>query len=553
MSSRTPNEHAATTQRAKVLSYDGALESRPRGEFTVDPCGTTASVCLRLRTPRHVDVMGDGAFNSRGSRMFMPLSSQGRVGVASLALLIGGSGCGLPPATTESTASNEPSVSTVSEREALEIGIEAYHYFYPLVLMDVTRRVTTNLPPGKKEGLGPANSFHHFRKYPDANFREVVRPNFDTLYSSAWLDLSKEPMIVSAPDTHGRYYLLPMLDMWSDVFAVPGARTSGTKAGHWAVVPPGWHGALPAGVARIDAPTPHVWIIGRTQTNGAADYAAVHPIQDQYRITPLSQWGKAVGEAPFVPDPTVDMKTPPMVQVDSMPAARFFALGAELMGVNPPHVTDWSTLARLARLGIVPGKKFDASSLSPAARDALDRARESAMAQMKAKIPTLARVVNGWQMNTDTMGVYGNYYLKRAIVALVGLGANQPDDAIYPLCTGDAEGHPIMAENRYVLHFEKAEIPPVDAFWSLTMYDEAGFQVANTIDRFAIGDRDALKFNADGSLDLWIQHENPGADRESNWLPAPKSGKLGLTLRLYAPRPEALDGRWAPPAVRRAP
>jgi len=439
-----------------------------------------------------------------------------------------------------------------SENEAFEVGVEAYQYLYPLVLMHITRRVTTNVPAGVREGLGPMNVFHHFRKYPTADFREVVRPNFDTLYSSAWLDLTNEPMIVSAPDTKGRYYLLPMLDMWSDVFAVPGKRTTGTDAAAWAVLPPGWEGEIPPGVGRIAAPTPYVWIIGRTQTNGPADYEAVHAVQDGYRITPLSQWGRKAAAVEFKPDPTVDMKTPPAVQVDTMPVAQYFSLGANLMTVNPPHISDWSLLARIARLGIAPGKTFHFEKLSPAVKAGLERAHTAGLQNMKEKVPTLARVVNGWQMNTDTMGVYGNYYLKRAIVAMVGLGANQPEDAIYPLCIADSEGKPLSAENRYVLHFAAADLPPVGAFWSVTLYDAAGFQVANPLDRFAIGDRDALEFNTDGSLDLYVQHENPGAEKESNWLPSPATGAISLTMRLYAPKLVALDGRWAPPTVKRA-
>ncbi len=154
-------------------------------------------------------------------------------------------------------------------------------------------------------------------------------------------------------------------------------------------------------------------------------------------------------------------------------------------------------------------------------------------------------------MNTDTMGVYGDYYLKRAIIAMMGLGANQPEDAVYPLLFADADGKPLMGESRYVLHFAKDELPPAAAFWSVTMYDEAGFQVANPLNRFAIGDRDALKYNADGSLDLYIQNASPGTDKESNWLPAPAKGVLGVTMRLYAPKAAALDGRWNPPAVKR--
>ncbi len=439
----------------------------------------------------------------------------------------------------------------ISEQDAYQIGLEAYVYLYPLVSMDVTRRQATNVEAGKTVGRGPANTFVHLRAFPEAGFRDVVRPNFDTLYSVAWLDLTKEPMIVSAPDTKGRYYLLPILDMWSDVFAVPGKRTSGTSAANYALVPPRWTGTLPAGVERIDAPTPSVWIIGRTQTNGKEDYPAVRAIQDGYRVTPLSQWGGTPKIAEVRVDPSVDMKTPPVVQVNTMTAEKYFSYGAELMKVNPPHGTDWSQLARLKRIGIEPGKPFDLGKADPAVRSALERAAVDGLKYMKAKAPTLARVVNGWQMNTDTMGVYGNYYLKRAIIALVGLGANQPDDAIYPLNIVDADGSPLNGDNDYVLHFEKDEIPPVEAFWSVTMYDAEGFQSANPLDRFAIGDRDPLKYNADGSLDIYIQHDSPGADKESNWLPAPR-GPLGVTMRLYAPKAAALYGRWAPPPMRLA-
>ena len=193
---------------------------------------------------------------------------------------------------------------TPNTEEAFQIGVEAYVYFYPLVLMDITRRQMTNIEPGKAAGGGPKNNFSHVRTFPPADFKTVVRPNFDTLYSSCWLDLTDEPLILSAPDTAGRYYLLPILDMWTDVFAVPGKRTSGTAAGDWAVVPPGWKGDLPDGVAKIQSPTPYAWIIGRTQTNGPADYDAVHNIQDGYRITPLSQWGKHPTAVPFDADPS---------------------------------------------------------------------------------------------------------------------------------------------------------------------------------------------------------------------------------------------------------
>ncbi len=435
-------------------------------------------------------------------------------------------------------------------QEAYEIGREAYIYFYPLITMDVTRRQSTNTEPGKTPGRGPMNTFNHIREYPSADFRAVVRPNFDTLYSSAWLDLTQEPMIVSAADTGGRYYMLPMLDMWTDVFACPGKRTTGTGAGHFAVTPPGWRGNLHGGVERINSPTPYVWIIGRTQTNGPSDYEAVHKAQDGYTVTPLSQCGKQPQPVKAKIDPAVDMKTAPLEQVINMPAPDYFRYAAELMTVNPPHITDQPILARMKQIGIEAGQSFDPKNLNPEMQAALQRAAADALKIMREKIPTLSPVVNGWEMNTSVMGVYGDYYLKRAIVAMVGLGANLPEDAIYPMNVADADGQPVNGDQQYALHFNKEELPPVDAFWSVTMYDQKGYQVANSINRFAISSWMPLKYNADGSLDLYIQRDSPGPDKESNWLPAAK-GPLGITMRLYAPKPQALDGSWNPPPMRR--
>jgi hypothetical protein len=438
----------------------------------------------------------------------------------------------------------------ITADEAQAIGIEAYLYFYPLLSMDVTRRVTTNVPPGKMPGLGPHNMFHSFAQFPSADFRAVVRPNFDTLYSSAFLDLTKEPMVVSAPDTGGRYYLLPMLDMWTDVFASPGWRTTGTTPASYLVTLPGWSGTVPPGTTRIVAPTPYVWIIGRTKTDGPQDYEAVHKIQAGFKITPFSERGKPAKPVEAKLDPNVDMKTPPKVQVDSMPAGQYFAYAAELLKINPPHLTDEPVIDRIKRIGIEPGKSFDVEGVDPVIRDALRRVPEQAQKLMASKLPTLARVVNGWQMNTDTMGVYGNYYLKRAIVAQYGLGANLPEDAIYPANLGDESGKPLDGANQYTLHFDKGATPPVGAFWSITLYDKDGFQVPNSLDRFAVSSWMNLTQNADGSLDLYVQNESPGKDRESNWLPAP-SGAFNLTMRLYSPKSEALIGAWNPPPVTR--
>ena len=448
--------------------------------------------------------------------------------------------------------------SVITEQEAHAIGVDAYVYLYPLVTMDMTRKQFTNIESGKELGKGPSNTFSNVPEYPPANFKGVVRSNFDTLYSTAWLDVSKEPLVVSVPDTGGRYYLLPMLDMWSDVFASPGWRTTGTQAQTLLVAPAGWRPdlrdrfieefKLPRDVQRINAPTPHVWIIGRTKTDGPQDYDAVHKIQAGLKVVPLSEWGKAPRPVDVKIDSSVDMKTPPKLQVDTMPAAKYFAYAAELLKVNPPHLTDEPIIAQMKRIGIEPGKAFDLEKASAAIKSALETVPEAGQKLMEWKVPTLARVTNHWSMNTDTMGVYGNYYLKRAIVSQLGLGANVPEDAIYPLNLGDQLGRPLDGTNKYVLHFEKGAAPPVNAFWSVTLYDTQGFQVGNSLNRFAVSSWMPFKYNADGSLDIYFQNETPGPGKEANWLPASK-GPFNLTMRLYAPKSDALTGKWNPPPV----
>jgi hypothetical protein len=357
-------------------------------------------------------------------------------------------------------------------------------------------------------------------------------------------------MVLSVPDTGGRYYLMPMLDMWTDVFASPGWRTTGTQAGNYLITPPGWSGTVPSGMTRIGAPTSYVWIIGRTKTDGPPDYEAVRRIQANYKITPLSGWGQPPKPVEQVIDRSVDVKTPPKTQVDTMAGEKYFAYAAELLKLHPPHATDQPIIAQMKRIGVEPGKSFDFNSLAPAVKKAIESAPEAGQKLMAWKVPTLARVANYWSMNTDTMGVYGNYYLKRAIVAQLGLGANLPEDAIYPLNLGDETGKPLDGSNNYTITFDKDATPPTQAFWSITLYDAAGFQVANTLNRFAVSSWMPFKGDPDGSLTLYFQNESPGKDKEANWLPAPK-GPFNLTMRIYAPKSEVLTGRWNPPVVTR--
>lgn len=421
------------------------------------------------------------------------------------------------------------------------LSYDAYVYLYPLVTMEVSRRQAVNVATGQKPGFGPPNEFHHIRAFPPADFRAVVRPNFDTLYSAAWLDLAAGPVILKVLDTRNRYYMLPMLDMWTDVFANPGMRTTGTGAQEFLVVGPGGTLAASDGRPVIQAPTPWIWVIGRTQTNGPADYEAVHAVQDGFTITPVHHRSYAV-------DPAEDTTTEPLRLVNGMDAVEFFSYACDALRVNPPHATDFSILARIAKLGIVPGRPFDPGAFDAASFREIEAGAAAALDAIAGTV--IGTRVNGWVVATQGLGVYGNAYLQRAAVALLGLGANPPEDAVYPLLLTDADGEPAKGEQSYVIHFDADELPPVDAFWSITMYDAEGYQSANELNRFAIGDRDPLTYNPDGSLDILIQHTNPG-DHESNWLPAPH-GPLGITLRLYAPRPQVLDGRWTPPPVRKA-
>lgn len=462
--------------------------------------------------------------------------------LAVLAFLIA-IGTAIGPAVAQTKAAANP-------LDPQTVAVEAYVYLYPMVLMDITRNQMTNIEKWDGKGINaPMNTYGHFRAFPPLDFKTVVRPNFDTMYSSLWMDLTKEPMILSIPDSDGRYYLWPALDMWTDVFAVPGWRTTGTKAGDYAYCPPGWDGKLPEGVTRVDAPTPYIWFIGRTKTEGEKDYDAVHKFQDGMKLTPLSQWGKSWKASAGKVDSTVDMKTPPLNQVENMSGQQLFEYGARLMKLHPTKATDFSQIARLAHIGIVPGEDFNYGSLDSSIREAIDKAPSAALKQMKVMATRLGAKSNGWQMITSTMGAYGIDYLRRSAVGLIGLGANQVADAIYPLLLTDADGKPLTSASQYVLHFDKDELPPADAFWSFTLYDKDGFTVPNPLNRATLSSWMDLKYNADGSIELYFQADNQGKAKEANWLPAPKTGTWNLTLRLYAPKREALDGTWSPPAI----
>jgi hypothetical protein len=454
-------------------------------------------------------------------------------------------------AKTEATKAE--TTAKANEGEISAIGMEAYIYGYPLVTMEMTRRVMTNV--SKPEGTrAPMGVFVKMRTYPTAAFRDVTAPNADTLYTTTWLDVSKEPWVLSIPDMKDRYFLFPMLSGWTDVFQVPGKRTTGTKAQKCAITGPGWTGTLPEGVTEYKSPTGMVWIIGRIYCTGTPeDYKAVHTLQDKFSVVPLSAYGKPYTPPEGKVDPNQDMKTAVREQVNAMDAPAYFKLLAELLKTNPPAAEDAPMVAKLAKIGIVPGQDFDVSKLDPAVTKALQTVPRAAQEKIMAEFKNMGTPVNGWTYSTK-LGVYGTEYLVRALVTAIGLGANRGQDAIYPTSEVDADGKPYDGANKYVMRFNKGEKPPVDGFWSLTMYDAEYFFVPNKLNRYTLSQRNKFKLNKDGSVDLYIQKDSPGKGKESNWLPAP-AGKFILMLRLYWPKekpPSILDGSWKPPAVKKA-
>lgn len=431
--------------------------------------------------------------------------------------------------------------------------VEAYTYAYPLVTMEYTRRVMTNIaePKGTKAPMGQIG---RMRTYPDASFRDVTAPNADTLYTYAWFDVTKEPYVLSLPDMADRYALFPMLDGWTNVFEVPGKRTTGTGAQTYAITGPGWSGTLPEGVTEYKSPTGMVWLLGRIYCTGTKeDYAAVHKIQDEISLVPLSAYGTDYTPPAGTVDSSLDMKTAVRDQVNALDAVSYFKLFCELMKTNPPAAADAPLLAKIAEIGIVPGQDFDESKLDVVLQKRLPEIANARIMLHFKDSDGDVQDINGWGYTTKT-GLYGTNYIMRALITAIGLGANRPQDAIYPTSTKSNEGllgRSYNGSENYVMKFAKGQLPPVNGFWSITMYDENYFFVDNPINRYSISPRQDLKTNEDGSVEILIQNASPGSDKESNWLPAPKD-KFILMMRLYWPKegnPSILDGSWVIPAV----
>ena len=425
-------------------------------------------------------------------------------------------------------------------------GVKAYVFGLPMIMMDLTKEAVTASTAG--EITAPVNQFGCMTTYPDASFRAVTRTGLDTLFATAWADLDEEPLVLSVPDTGGRYYVIALFDMWSNVFASIGKRTTGTDAAHFLIAGPRWQGTPPADVAKTyRSPTRFVWVNGQMQADGPQDCAEVSKLQQQYKLTPLSAWGtdwSPPAEVRCRPGSTRRRRSSASRTMD---AGAFFGRLAQLMKDNPPAPADRKRVKTLKAIGIEPGKDFDLAGSDPPIAKGLQRSMgtfgllQKAVKRLKTK--------NGWIVIPENFANYGTDYKTRAGISLIGLGGIWRQDVVYPTAFKDGRGKPLDGANRYVLHFDAGQTPPTNATWSVSMYDPDGFYVPNAIDRYNIAAWMPLTYNADGSLDIYIQAAPPGEKKESNWLPAPATGPFSLTVRIYWPTDAVLDGIYTLPPV----
>ncbi|MCX4098833.1 DUF1254 domain-containing protein [Nocardia sp. alder85J] len=451
---------------------------------------------------------------------------------AALAASAGLAGCGTGDRKAAPTMTGNSVTGAAGDPVA--VATDAYIFGYPLVLMDVTR-----------EHSGTANALYHARALPTAADHAVVRMNLDTLYTSAWLDLRAEPMVLEVPDMGpDRYWLMQLLDAWTNTAHHPSSLKPQLRQGQssfaYAIIGPGWSGALPDTVTRLDMPTATAWLIGRTQVNGPDDLDAVHVLQDRITLAPLSAW--TAGRAVAVTGATMATGTPPPKLVAELDGPAFFTRMCAVLAANPTATADDTEMKRFAAIGVRPG-----GSVAGQPVDALNQGVAAAQKRLQEYHDPAARNENGWNFTTN-IGSYGTDYALRAATAKVALGANLAEDAIYPSTFGvaDANGAP----RRYRIRFDAGQLPPVDAFWSITAYGSDSYLVDNPAGIYSIGHLIPVVPGSDGRVTVSVQHEDPGPGVPSgHWLPIPATGAFSLSMRLYAPKSTALDGTWQPPAL----
>ena len=432
-------------------------------------------------------------------------------------------------------------IHKVEEVPAYVHAMEGYAYGFPLVMMDLTKGVMTAASQSG-EYSAPMNQFARVRTFVDPDFKNVVRVTPNSLMTHGFVDLEEEPFVYSHPDTKGRFTVMQATNMWTDVFASVGSRT-GTKAGDFLIAGPNWSDTTPGGITQtFRCSTRYVWVVVQLAAANEQEFPEIHRLQDQLQLTPLSAWGQPYTPPGNVPvDPAVDTTATPYDQLRLMSGVDFFKRLARLLQDNPPYAADAPILKKLEKIGVEPGQDFDIDRLGLKHAEALNRAAKHVWGEVESAPPQMANV-NGWLLALN-LGQYGTDYNTRTVVAWFGLNALPAEDCVYPCAFVDGDAKPLDGASQYVLHFEKDGVPPTHSgIWSVSAYRE-NFSVRNPIERYGILSGMPLKYNTDGSLDIYIQAKSPGAAKEANWLPCPPSGPFNVTIRAYQPKQEMLDGR----------
>ena len=451
------------------------------------------------------------------------------------------------------TSGQDIPAATAKDSLLVKLVTQAYIYGYPMMTMDYTHKISSNVVSDNGMGKGPINQWGNMRKFPKAGFKEVVRPNLDTYYSLVYADLGKNPLYLHIPATD-RYYLMPILNAYGDVIESLGTRTTGQGELNIALVGPKFDGEIDKDLTVIRSTTDLNWLLGRIAVKNNEDgKLEVANFQSKLIARPLSERKNKNYKNPkgmINPD---YLNKVPMDEVDNKDITTYLNEVMQLMIDNPGYPADQPLLNQLKTIGFEPGGTFKLDQFDPQTQEMVKKVPaivQGLFSKMTANPPT-ENLQNGWNVITSGLGEYGTQYFLRAYVTKIGYGANQPVDAIYPNSAIDSDGNNYNGSNKYVLHFEADHMPPVNGFWSITMYDKKGFLVDNAIDRYNLGGMKDLIYNEDGSLDIFIQAEEP-KKLKANWLPSTKGGEeFELTFRMYYPKENVLDKSYQMPGVKK--
>jgi len=436
-----------------------------------------------------------------------------------------------------------------------QLSRDAYTFGFPLVLMDTSRKYAVAISKSSlQKSKVPMYQFFHNHKVRESQFNDLASLDNDMIYSTAWLDLAKDPVVLTVPYSGKRFFVGGFLQGWSEVFGVVGTRATGNKSQRFLISGPQWKGKTPAGMKPLRASTNLVWLpIRILASEKGKEQVSTRSLQNGLSLVPLSRWQKNKGSSLQMVDvdQNMDLRRTPRDLVFAMSADEYFTKLCTLLVDNPPGPMDAAFVDQLRKLGIVARRDFKFADLPADAQRALNESVKGAKHHILAhqsSFSPVGRLVNGWIVSLAE-GTFGTDYSRRAFQAYQGIGTLPPQDGVFPVAYEDNRGQQLMGENSYEITFAKDQLPPVNGFWSVTMYQLPDVKlVASDFRRYSLGQNNRLKMNPNGSLTIYLQPTSPGPDKESNWLPSGK-GNYQVTLKLYWPKNEVLEGRWFPPQV----